>query len=306
LLSLLALALLQGIVLNYIGDAARYLSPTPANIKLRQSIRADGIKLLQNIHQSGDYQRVIMVGHSLGSVIAYDLLKHYWQQVHVDYQKPKKSKQPALNAVEAAGEALRAAPNANTLEAFRATQIALWKEQRALGNPWLVTDLVTIGSPLAHAALLLAEDGDDLAARQEQRELPSAPPKAEIEKTSGGEKRRYSFRLWEKLGQRKDIALRALHHAALFAETRWTNLYYPAWLGVFGDFVGGALVPWFGPGVRDIPVRSRSRLRDRWIASHTAYWKANAAAPQGKDSPDAYSLTTLISALDLDNEAYFK
>ena len=28
------------------------------------------------------YGRVVLVGHSLGSVIAYDILKHYWQEVN--------------------------------------------------------------------------------------------------------------------------------------------------------------------------------------------------------------------------------
>jgi len=306
LLSLAGFAMLQWALLYNIGDAARYLSPTPANIKMRQSIRADGVRLLQNLHASGEYQRVVVVGHSLGSVIAYDILTHYWQQVYVDYQAPKRSSQPELQDLETAGEMLRMSTVRNALGAYRDAQFDLWKEQRSLGNPWLVTDLITLGSPLAHAAILLAADAADLAARQEQRELPTAPPVPEIETTSKGEKRRYSFRLWEKLGPRKNIALRALHHAALFAETRWTNLYYPAWLGLFGDFVGGPLAPWFGPGLRDIPVRSRSRLRDAWIGCHSTYWKPDAAAPAGSPAPQRFALSALIEALDLDNEAYFK
>jgi hypothetical protein len=53
-------------------------------------------------------------------------------------------------------------------------------------------------------------------------------------------------------------------------------------------------------------VRSRSRLRDWWIGAHSAYWKANAAAPTGSSSSQTYSLNALIRALDLDNEDYFK
>jgi hypothetical protein len=90
----------------YIGDAARYLSPIPDNIKLRQTIRADGIQLLRKIHESGEYERVIVVGHSLGSVVAYDILKHLWQEYYTDYRQPKTSSQPALARLEKIGEDL--------------------------------------------------------------------------------------------------------------------------------------------------------------------------------------------------------
>ena len=95
--SMLLLAVIQGGVLYRLGDAARYLSPHPSNIRLRQEIRADGIKLLESIHKSTDpvYDRVIVVGHSLGSVIAYDILKYLWQQINEIYQQPEDSQQPA-------------------------------------------------------------------------------------------------------------------------------------------------------------------------------------------------------------------
>ena len=48
----------------------------------------------------------------------------------------------------------------------------------------------------------------------------------------------------------------ALHHGAPFACTRWTNLYFPAALGFFGDLVGGPLSGVFGQGVRDVAVDS--------------------------------------------------
>src|SRR5439155_3474313 len=43
------------------GDAARYLSPLPQNIKLRQTIRSEGLKLLRTLHDSRDYDRIIVV-----------------------------------------------------------------------------------------------------------------------------------------------------------------------------------------------------------------------------------------------------
>ena len=232
----------------------------------------DGIKLLKKIQEEGKYDRVIFVGHSLGSVIAYDILRQVWQEYQEDYRLPRKSDQPALAEVEKIGEALREGATEYTLQDYMKAQVNLWKELRSLGLPWLVTDLVTIGSPLAHAAMLLARDEADLRARQRQRELPVNPPEYEIEKTKKVERRVYSYKVWEKYGKRKDINLRALHDAGLFACTRWTNIYFPAYLNMFGDIVGGPLQKLFGAGIRDIAVRSKNTKRDRTLSAHTSYW----------------------------------
>jgi hypothetical protein len=199
---------------------------------------------------------------------------------------------------EKAGEALRSdgGETDRKIAEFQDSQVELWRELRDLGNPWLVTDLVTLGSPLAHAALLLASDKYDLKARQRQRELPTAPPEPEVEKKKESTERRYSYRIWDKFKvDGKEFDLRALHHAAHFACTRWTNLYFPAHLGFFGDFIGGPLRRWFGLGIRDIPVTS-----SRWGGlakitpiAHTSYWWK---AKKGGDSP---ALAALIHALDL-------
>ena len=133
--------------------------------------------------KSGEYERVIVVGHSLGSVVAYDILKHLWQEYYTDYRQPKASTQPALAKLEKIGEDLRKGINGATVDNYMQAQIELWKEMRSLGNPWLVTDLITAGSPLTHAAMLLANDEDDLRARQRQRDLPTNPPEPEVEKT---------------------------------------------------------------------------------------------------------------------------
>ena len=69
------------------------------------------------------------------------------------------------------------------------------------------------------------------------------------------------------------IILRALHSAAPFACTRWTNLYFPAFLGLFGDMVGGPIRRWFGPGIKDIKVKWRGLAQYTMIA-HSSYWRA--------------------------------
>jgi hypothetical protein len=302
-ISALFFAVLNLVFFSYIGDAARYLSPTPSNIKLRQTIRADGIQLLRRIHEQGEYERVIVVGHSLGSVIAYDILKHLWQEYNTDYRQPKTSDQPALARLEKVGEDLRKGINGVTVENYMQAQIDLWKEMRSLGNPWLVTDLITAGSPLTHAAMLLASDEDDLRARQRQRELPTNPPEPEVEKTKKEERRFYSYDVWDGYGEKQNIKLRAVHHGGLFAFTRWTNLYSPALWGIFGDIVGGPLIPWFGPGIRDIAVGSSNKLRDRTLLAHISYWNKERAKPSNPKL--SISLDEIIKALDLNNVNYF-
>lgn len=63
---------------------------------------------------------------------------------------------------------------------------------------------------------------------------PPNPPLAEVEKTKAGESRRYSYMDGDGYGPKLDIKLNAFHHAALFACTRWNNLYFPALGGFFG------------------------------------------------------------------------
>jgi len=255
--SLILLPLVTRFALAYLGDAAHYLSATPQNIAVRQRIRGDGVRLLRHLHRSGMYDRIVVVGHSLGSVIAYDVLKHYWQEVNGRHGSPLAVDQSKLEALDSAATALQSgADRATALAAFRDRQRDLWREQRRLGNPWLVTDLVTVGSPLAQAALLLAHTPAELRERQRQMELPVAPPNRNLE----GD---FVYPVdYEIQGQKRTI--RVLHHGAMFACTRWTNLYFP------GDFVGGPLSPLFGHGVED------RRLRDDWLSftplSHTRYW----------------------------------
>jgi hypothetical protein len=58
------------------------------------------------------------------------------------------------------------------------------------------------------------------------------------------------------VGEDKKFTPLVLHHAAPFAVTRWTNLYFPAMFGLLGDLVGGPLHEDFGPGILDVAVRT--------------------------------------------------
>lgn len=294
LISLAVLSAVQWFILKFVGDVARYLNPSPGNIKIRQDIRTNGIKLLKKIHEEGEYERVIMVGHSLGSFVAYDILKQVWQEYHKAYLDPAASGQEALKKVEKAGEDLRKGISGTTIQDYTDAQVELWKELRSLGNPWLVTDFVTLGSPLAHAALVLAKSRDELKMRQRQRELPTNPPEPEIERTKKEERHFYSYRVWDGYGEKEDIVLRAIHSAGLFAPTRWTNIYFS------GDLAGGPITD-FGPGVRNIEVNSGSKIVDHTLIAHTSYWNPKVM----KSASGGNAIEVLRQILDIGSFNYF-
>ena len=244
-------------------------SPNPRNIEARHAIRSAGIALLDRLHELNDFDRIIIVGHSLGSVIGYDILTHAWQHYHERHGCLDAPTNTALEEAQRLAEELgtQAAPHADAAAAWRRASSRLWFEQRNAGCPWLVTDFVTLGSPLAHADLLLANNPADLLRRVHERELPICPPVLE----KGGV---FSFAVNYRSAEGNPRTTFVLHHAACFALTRWTNLYFPSrWL-FFGDLIGGPLTPLLGRGIRDIAVETP--IHGGWIA-HTSYW----SHPQG-------------------------
>lgn len=56
-LSHLICPILEHFTLNYLGDAARYLSPTPENVAIRHSIRSNSLDLLRKLHLDNRYER---------------------------------------------------------------------------------------------------------------------------------------------------------------------------------------------------------------------------------------------------------
>lgn len=272
------------------GDAARYLSPTPDNVAARQAIREAGVDLLTKLHASGEYDRIVVVGHSLGSVIGYDVLNFAWGRIDKEAFWQTHGAEPramaALEAVEKAGltlsEANREALGAARL-AYRAAQRdyarILTGIQWQAAPLWLVSDFVTLGSPLSKAQMLLAKDLRDLDRKKALREAPSCPPWFEKKKPP-----RFSFDM------RKPV--RAPHHAAVFAPTVWTNLYFASRLLVFGDVIAGPLAWLFGRGVLDVrlPI-GRPAFR------HLDYWKA---AHGGPASPAVRALRRAINLRGLD------
>lgn len=284
------LLIIQFHLIYTVGDAARYLSSNPRNIKVRQKIRSEGLDLLRSLHRSGRYSKIIVVGHSLGSVIAYDLISRLW----IDYcdkfhfKKYESELEELLSSNAPPQPVLRTLlPNAGkklsiddteSLGEYRQLQHAARAEIQKWGGKWLISDLVTLGSPLAYGMLFMARSREDFAMRKCQRELPTCPP---VEDAKGYA---YSGKVPIVLNSGKKFAPLYYHHAAPFAVTSWTNIYFPAYFGIFGDFVGGPLRKEFGYGIKDIAVHYPG-LAKFTIKTHISYWQFLPESPEGLDRP---------------------
>lgn len=283
-------ALLVGVVLYLFtndllplfGDAASYLSAQTETVRSRQALRERGLSLLKALHNDKEYDRIVVVAHSLGTVLAYDLLQLLWHSVG-----PTKDNAPEADAVAAieAVETFAKKPVAEwtpaDVDAYQALQ---WQAFSALrrqkpadppeGKPagpsgWKVSDFVTLGSPLANAEFLVTEGPDDLKRMKRERVLPVSPP----------EPRDKEGFIYEENGKM------VTHHAAVFSTVRWTNIYdefNPRWF-LHGDVISGAVAGLFGPAIKDIDVTIRENGKRTF--SHNLYWVDTREAPKGKQGP---------------------
>jgi hypothetical protein len=252
----------QPLAINFIGDAARYLRPHPANIAHRQAIRQAGVLLVDKLHASGRYDRIVILGHSLGSVIAYDIVTHAWTRFNTVHQDPSRSSFAELRAVE------RALFDGTDPSQVPDLQHAAWRRQRINTQPWLVTDLVTVGSPLTYADFLLGKDGNAFAQSKADRILPTCPPVIEVEAATNHNRMTYDVPYPDPFASRSRTFVQ-FHHAAPFAVTRWTNLYFRTRrLGLVGDLIGGPVAGQLGAWVKDVPLTS-----PRHRFTHTWYWR---------------------------------
>lgn len=323
---------------TYFGDVARYVSASPRNIRVRQAARDRGLKLLRDLHASGAYCRVIIVGHSLGSILAHDLLALAWAEATGNIQiADGKEILKAITKCENAGIELlsacdemptptaivrrhdhgcicskpTAAPRrpegvltlAQKLGKYRETQRNLFRllSEVKVGpsgqerSAWLVSDLVTLGSPLAHANFLVAQNGCELHEMMRLREILRAPPVYEAKK--GSHEPTFTFR------SSKAPKFTQMHHAAAFAPVRWTNLYDITTPCMFlrGDMISGPIAGDYGPGALDLNVKP---LRQGYLGglfprlfTHTLYWSYSRDA---KGQAPAYieALRLAVNVLD--------
>lgn len=279
-----ATAIIHNTVTTTFGRVVRYTQATPDNIAARANVRDRGLKLLRSLHdETTDYKRIIVVAHSLGSILAHDLLSYFWAERDAARKIPDNGPEfDDLCALESAAHRVGANPDTGTADAaaLREYFAAQRRLRLRFGKGWLISDFVTLGSPLTHAEFLLASSKADLEQRKIARELPESPPYREsldpivlqhavaIGKlpvdAAVPQNLLMSFpvppayRVWE------------LHHAAPFAVVRWTNIYDPAKFVFFGDVIGGPLAAVFGPAIIDVNLKG---LRGQsYCFTHTKYW----------------------------------
>lgn len=323
--SFLSAYFVNNFLLKYFGDVARYVKPNPMNVARRQEIRQKGVELLETLmgvhgkdprlHKdteswSEEYDRIIVVGHSLGSVVAYDILKHTFarwnRRVAASSQKNdqthgkkmedflNKSLDDKIKETKA-----RAARDDGTkmpedvvdtfdLSEFRKLQSESRDELLKQGHPWIVSDFITLGSPLTHAEFLMASDKKDMRAQQQDRILPTCPPT--LERMNENSRGTFTYQKTvkpQKPGDKEEYYW-VPHHAALFGYTRWTNIYSPASNIAWGDLISGPVADHFDikhkgetlKGIRDIAVLPKLD-KDGWrkaktpFFTHTKYWETS-------------------------------
>lgn len=231
----------------------------------RKDIRTVMVELLRGIHDKGRYCRIIIVAHSLGASIAYDGITALWPQMcNLQAGEPSdgsKARLPHLRdlqaaAVKVAGHDPAVPPTPaqqDEVAKFRTLHFDPWQDNRAQGNPWLITDFISVGTPMYFAGLLYTHNRADFEQLTKAAELPKCPPNNGSQPVEEDLRPPGRYGLWRHGRQ-------TLVHSAPFAVVRWTNLYFPAVGTFFGDWFGGPLRPLFGSGILDKPVLGLSLI----------------------------------------------
>lgn len=323
--------LVHQLVVPYLGDVARYVRTEPDTVEKRRDIRERGLALLRALHREAPpatpkegegaddtdddggnaerYERIVVVGHSLGSIIAYDLLRLFWLEAGPNRDHPMGPQvHEAFDVLVAFLETEPDLRDEGELSVYRRHQRAVSRAmaaERAKPSPgapvdhgegpltWRISDFVTLGSPLTHAEFLLARDVDRLAQLVEERQIATSPPlpvEGSDFRYRPDDQRLHVLREVE--AQPPGLP----HHAAMFAATRWTNIYDRHSKVLLGDIVSGPLQnepatadlsetdaaadPGMGLGIRDRHIRIRRRKPIipglGRLFTHTLYWDCEA------------------------------
>ena len=333
-ISLAVGAFVNTALLKYFGDVARYVKASPVNVARRQEIREKGVELLETLmgirdfdprtfdpsdparEWDTDYDRIVVVGHSLGAVIAYDILNFSFARVNRLMSKGSgKQKQPYRHQLEQLIQNAIEQSGSLDLEEFRRLQHLSWKELKDQGSPWIVSDFITVGSPLTHAEFLLAESEEDLRLQQEERILPTCPPTLEWDARTKHQHFSYRPGAATRGGPVSGESFRYPHHAAQFAFTRWTNLYSQSRGILWGDIISGPVADHFDlstpvarlQGIRDIAVLPERDFEGQPSGkvpffTHTKYWDMNLRTGPNDSWAVPYHIHQLRQTLNLLDE----
>ncbi|MGL4728247.1 MAG: hypothetical protein ACRCWO_05795 [Bosea sp. (in: a-proteobacteria)] len=258
-------------VLPYAGDAARFFRMTPSNVKARAAILKEAVEVIDKLHEGDRYSRIVVVAHSLGTVVGYEALTRSFARRVRDKEFAVHEQIDGRDTVDEWREKDEAGL-AGDISKLRDGQRKV-SEFLADKGWWKITDFITLGSPLTYSHVLMAKGEADLRARQDLRELPVCPP---LRDTSSNSRSRL---LYKRMGRTEldGQAAFCISHAAIFAATRWTNIYFPVRRVVFGDVIGGPAAHLFGAGILDVPVGT-THLYGKGLFSHTSYWSQGGLA----------------------------
>ena len=269
--------------LKLMGDAARYFTPEPDNIMERSHIRQQGILFLEKLHKISTRakpDRIIIVAHSLGSVIAYDLMRLLWTEYNTIYKPGLEVNQEKLEEINKYATG-KVELNNEKLEDYQKLQYECWMEQRNLGNPWLISDFISLGAPL-NAIDYFMVTNETITELQKQRELPANPPIPDEVDHNIFYSSTFRYDVQGKLR-----SVKWLNHGAMFGLIRCTNIFYTS------DFFGGNMQRIFGKGVKDITKKRKSI----WFypGGHTRYWEKEDKNNVLKEIVEALKLDRVLS-----------
>jgi hypothetical protein len=287
----------------YLGDAARYFRNSPANVAVRREIRKQAVETLDYLHTSGRYDRIIVVAHSLGCVVSYDMLRAYFSRVCDELPPVTELGQDCIDIDGASWQPDKpASPEEKKALREKARKTIAAIADVTVNKPpsvrthrsWLVTDFVTLGNALTHAHFLMClgksqkELETDFARHVRERDFPTCPP---IKLPGDGLLSFYN----------RNTKANQFHHGALFGLTRWTNIYFPLSQIFWGDAIGGPVAPIFGSHIIDVPVSTRVTGGEDFF-THTAYWDVE-RKPDGYAAPHIVALRKAVDLADLGTAA---
>ncbi len=242
---------------HWLGDVARYLDPAAGNAGVADLLRRETTELVDRLcaDRHYGYDSVVVVAHSQGGFVAFDALSRAFQAWAARHALDPEERAAAheLDHLIASG----ASP-----QEWAAAVDLLRRRMGATGDPWPVATFVTVGSPIAHAAGLLAKDSTALRGMASERGIATCPPAAHGEPPS--------------IAYESSDGMR-LHHSSVFAVTHWVNV---AWVH---DLLGG---PVDGDGLGGL-ADDHSLGDDRYEPTildflrafpHDAYWAARTEA----------------------------
>lgn len=294
---------LDRFVVPYFGDVAAYVRAEAGTVEKRAKVRERGLELLRSLSKDDQVDRIVLVAHSLGSIIAYDLLQILWAEFRP--RAMEKVKHGDLFQAVRAVDDFAVLPadtgtawSPDTRERFRKAQWRLYEELRGfkpdetIEGTWKISDFVTLGSPLTHAEFLITHNQHEWRRGVDERLFAICPAQSDSNMT-----RRVHYESGR--NRQTDRPTFAIHHGAAFAATRWTNIYDIGNLITTGDPISGSMRENFGQGVEEIQValtKGESR-----VFTHTLYWARNAFGYEVLPDGSNGRLNTIVlrDAIDL-------